>query len=214
MSVAHLQGKRTGRRRGSRSRPPWLLAVRWAQRQIERPGGRPPSKLALLLYQQGLEHPDRLLLCIARADDYERQMEEAAKRAAVAKAAAAERATTKPVAGKSASGPAVMPQNVRRRELPWRDILGWLSSRGVSLGCDDLLRCKADADGCIHFTFKMETTETMDRWTLQHLIATDRRTPADARVVKCELDRRGMVMLTLQSDQFTYVNPWGPIPEL
>jgi hypothetical protein len=68
MGVEHLQGKRTGRPRGSKSRP-WLRAIRWACRHVDRPDAVPPSPLAGYYLALGREHPDRFLACLAALDE-------------------------------------------------------------------------------------------------------------------------------------------------
>jgi hypothetical protein len=69
MGVEHLQGKRTGRRPGSKSAAPWVRDVRWAYRNLGKPDAEPPSALAGLLVALGRQHPDRLLACLATLDD-------------------------------------------------------------------------------------------------------------------------------------------------
>jgi hypothetical protein len=64
MSVEHLEGKRTGRPRGSKSSPLWLRAARWALRNLDSPDAVPPSALARRLVALGRKRPDRLVLCL------------------------------------------------------------------------------------------------------------------------------------------------------
>jgi hypothetical protein len=68
MSVEHLMGKRTGRRHGSKNRPEWVRAVRWAYAHLDDEGAVPPSPLAGLLLEIGRREPDRLCACLAVAD--------------------------------------------------------------------------------------------------------------------------------------------------
>ena len=68
MSLAHLEGKRTGRRPGSKSTPPWIRDARWAYRNLGRPGAEPPSPFAAALVALAREHPDRFLDCMLKAD--------------------------------------------------------------------------------------------------------------------------------------------------
>jgi hypothetical protein len=68
MSVEHLVGKRTGRRVGSKNRPGWVRAVRWAYAHLGDEGAVPPSFLAGLLLEVGRREPDRLVACLAVAD--------------------------------------------------------------------------------------------------------------------------------------------------
>src|SRR5262245_359863 len=67
MGIEHiLPHHRTGRPKGLRSRPAWVLAVRWAARNLDNPEpGRPPTALARRLLEMGREHPDRLVACLA-----------------------------------------------------------------------------------------------------------------------------------------------------
>jgi hypothetical protein len=68
MGMEHLEGKRTGRPRGSKSRPAWVRDVRWAHKHLGQSGATPPTPLAGLLLNLGCEHPDRLVACLALAD--------------------------------------------------------------------------------------------------------------------------------------------------
>ena len=68
MSVTHLAGKRTGRRHGSKNRPEWVRAVRWAYAHLDDEGAVPPWPLAGLLLKMAREQPDRLVACLALAD--------------------------------------------------------------------------------------------------------------------------------------------------
>jgi hypothetical protein len=72
-SVAHLEGKRTGRPKGSKTTPPWVRDALWAYRNLDKPDLKPPSLLAGLLLAMGREHPDRLVLLL---DALDRGMEE------------------------------------------------------------------------------------------------------------------------------------------
>jgi hypothetical protein len=65
MGAEHLNGKRTGRHRASKSAPPWERDVRWAYRNVADPDAQPPLALAGLLAALGRQHPDRLFLCLA-----------------------------------------------------------------------------------------------------------------------------------------------------
>jgi hypothetical protein len=67
MGVQHLEGKRSGRPRGSKSRP-WLRALRWACRNLHRPNAVPPTPLAEHYLALGRERPDQFLACLATLD--------------------------------------------------------------------------------------------------------------------------------------------------
>ena len=75
MGLEHLEGKRTGRPRGSKSTPPWVKAVRWASKNLDNPHAVPPSALAGRLLALGREHPDRLVACLANLYAMEHQDE-------------------------------------------------------------------------------------------------------------------------------------------
>jgi hypothetical protein len=64
MGVQHLEGKRTGRPKGSKSSPVWVRAARWALANLDYPDAVPPSPLAGRLLALGRESPDRLVLCL------------------------------------------------------------------------------------------------------------------------------------------------------
>src|SRR5262245_12147447 len=68
MGIEHLQGRRTGRRRGSKSGPFWLRAARWAAQNLGKPDAAPPSPLAARLLTLGLKHPDRLTACLTKLE--------------------------------------------------------------------------------------------------------------------------------------------------
>jgi hypothetical protein len=66
MGVAHLVGKRTGRPKGVRSRPPWERDIRWAYRNLAKADAVPPSVMAGRLLALGRDHPDRLAALLMR----------------------------------------------------------------------------------------------------------------------------------------------------
>jgi hypothetical protein len=76
MGLEHLQDKRTGRPRGSKSSPRWLRDAHWAYRNLGKPDSEPPTALAGLLVALGREHPDRFAACLATLDS---QMPKAGK---------------------------------------------------------------------------------------------------------------------------------------
>lgn len=67
MGIEHLEGKRTGRPRGSKSSP-WLRDARWAYRNLDNQDAKPPSALSGRLLQLGRKHPDRFAACLARLE--------------------------------------------------------------------------------------------------------------------------------------------------
>jgi hypothetical protein len=64
MGLEHLQGRRTGRRRGSKSTPAWIRDARWAYRNLGKPDAEPPSALAGRLVALGREQPDKFFACL------------------------------------------------------------------------------------------------------------------------------------------------------
>jgi hypothetical protein len=64
MGVEHLQGKRTGRRPGSKSAPPWVRDVRWAYRNLGKPDAVPPSDGARFWLTVAREQPDKFFACL------------------------------------------------------------------------------------------------------------------------------------------------------
>jgi ribosomal protein L7/L12 len=68
MGTQHLDGKRTGRPPGARSRLPWIRDLRWAYRNLDKPDPQPPTAFAGLLLAMGREHPERLVPCLAIMD--------------------------------------------------------------------------------------------------------------------------------------------------
>ena len=67
MGTAQLQGKRTGRPPGIKSRP-WRRAVLWCIRNLDKADAVPPSPLAGRLLALGREHPDRLVSLVIQLD--------------------------------------------------------------------------------------------------------------------------------------------------
>jgi len=64
MGVEHLQGKRTGRPRGSKSRP-WVRALGWAYRNMDKPDAEPPTPLAARLLALARADMAAFLRCLA-----------------------------------------------------------------------------------------------------------------------------------------------------
>src|SRR6266478_6210995 len=64
LAIKDLEGKRTGRRPGSKSRP-WVRDLKWACKNLDRPDAKPPSALAGRLVVLGREQPDRLVALLA-----------------------------------------------------------------------------------------------------------------------------------------------------
>ena len=67
-SVAHLEGKRTGRPKGIKSAPPHVRDVRWAYKNLDRPDAKPPSPFAARMRELGREQPERFLTCLLLVD--------------------------------------------------------------------------------------------------------------------------------------------------
>ena len=76
MGLEHLQGKRTGRPRGSKSTPRWIRDARWAIENLDSLDAVPPTALARRLHALGHKHPDRLVVCLARLDAVRRQADQ------------------------------------------------------------------------------------------------------------------------------------------
>jgi hypothetical protein len=68
MGLQHLAGKRTGRPKGSRSKPRWLRDLAWAEKNLGNPDAQPPSELARRLRDLGRARPDQFLACLALRD--------------------------------------------------------------------------------------------------------------------------------------------------
>jgi hypothetical protein len=81
MGIEHLNGKRTGRRPGTKSRPSWEREIHWAYKNLDREDAKPPSALAGRLLTLGREHPDRFAALLLRLGELGRP-ENGAPRAA------------------------------------------------------------------------------------------------------------------------------------
>jgi hypothetical protein len=127
MGVDHLQGKRTGRPRGSSSTPAWVRDLHWAERHLGDPDAVPPSPLAGRLLALARDQPDRFLACLALRDAQGQPSAppraSAVRRARGARAGRAwPYASRRPVtAVQDSGGPAGAPGPAahRRRRLPW-----------------------------------------------------------------------------------------------
>jgi hypothetical protein len=60
--------QRTGRPKGSKTTPPWVRAVSWAERNYGKPGAVPPNALAARILQMAQERPDLFVKCCALRD--------------------------------------------------------------------------------------------------------------------------------------------------
>jgi hypothetical protein len=65
MSLVHLEGKRTGRRPGSRNSSRWKRDLLWAWKNLGNPDAEPPSPLAGLLLAMGRSDPANFLFCLS-----------------------------------------------------------------------------------------------------------------------------------------------------
>jgi hypothetical protein len=68
MNTAHLDGKRTGRPRGTKSTPAWARDAKWAFRHFNDPDAVPPSEFARCLRDQARQRPDLLLAVLAQLE--------------------------------------------------------------------------------------------------------------------------------------------------
>ena len=68
MGIEHLNGRRTGRRPGQKSRPAWERGLLWAYKHLDQIEAKPPSELAGRLLALGRDAPDRLFACLALLD--------------------------------------------------------------------------------------------------------------------------------------------------
>jgi hypothetical protein len=68
MGVEHLQGKRTGRPRGSKNLPRWVRYVAWAEKNVGRTDATPPSPFAAFLRAMAREEPDKFVSYLVGAD--------------------------------------------------------------------------------------------------------------------------------------------------
>jgi hypothetical protein len=71
MGVAHLEGKRTGRRKGSKTAPEWLRGLRWAIKNFGKVAV-PPTPAAAKWQAIAYEQPDRFMKCWAQYEDMQR----------------------------------------------------------------------------------------------------------------------------------------------
>jgi hypothetical protein len=125
MGVEHLVGKRSGRPKGSKSRPPWVRDLLWAYRNLGKPDAVPPSPLAAGLAALGRERPEQLVACLALADGLGRQGQAADP---------GERTDGKPGDGAvppPPEAPTEPPHGLQRVSVPGEDLIAYL--RGAPL---------------------------------------------------------------------------------
>jgi hypothetical protein len=68
MALKDLDGKRTGRPKGSRTTSRVRRDILWAYRHLGKPDAKPPSAGARLWAALAREHPARFLACVARLE--------------------------------------------------------------------------------------------------------------------------------------------------
>ncbi len=196
MSLAHLQGKRSGRPRGSRSAPAWLRAARWASENLDDANAVPPTPLAGRLLAMGREHPDRLAVCLAKLSAMERAEHRRLNRAIV---------PTESVS-KKAEGPTESP----RAEQPD------LATKGDRNGRPGSLTNWLPDDDQLRRVKQVRVSEALLFGLLRSGNAGwARKAPFDARVVGCIADpSRREVCLIVRSQTFPEVAHGEPVPEL
>jgi hypothetical protein len=64
-SVAHLEGKRSGRPPGSKSTPRWIKDATWVERHLGDPDAKPSTALAAALLKLAREQPDKFVAVLA-----------------------------------------------------------------------------------------------------------------------------------------------------
>jgi hypothetical protein len=67
-SVAHLEGKRTGRPPASKSTPRWIKDLKWVEKHLGDPGAKPPTALAAQLVKLAREQPAEFVKLLALRD--------------------------------------------------------------------------------------------------------------------------------------------------
>jgi hypothetical protein len=75
MALEHLEGKRTGRPPGTKSRHPLLRDFWWAVKNQGKDDAHPPDEWAELLLAQGRADPAHMAVCVAKIKALERQVE-------------------------------------------------------------------------------------------------------------------------------------------
>jgi hypothetical protein len=200
MSTEHLQGKRTGRPRGAKSRLPVRRDAWWAYRNLAKPDAVPPSALAARLLALGREHPDRLALCLAKLDALAREAARRERKTASPKerqpapiAAAQPELKAKSTPPISAS-PAPPPASTRQPK----------NGDGTTLQLPDHRQPR-----------NVRTVFMPHRFVVQALMRYRASISWDINVIACKVDpdRQGVVF-TISSAQFTPVAEGQPIPEL
>jgi hypothetical protein len=68
MALEHLNGRRTGRPRGAKTRSRALRDIRWAYNHLGKPDAKPPSPGAKLWADLALSGPARFLTCVANLE--------------------------------------------------------------------------------------------------------------------------------------------------
>ncbi len=68
MGLEHLEGKRTGRPRGARTKSRLRRDIQWVYRNLNKPDAQPPSAGAKLWQKLAREQPAMFLECVVRVD--------------------------------------------------------------------------------------------------------------------------------------------------
>jgi hypothetical protein len=68
MGLEHLQGKRTGRKKGGKNRPLWQRDLEWASKHLGKPDAEPPTNGARFWRGVAETQPDRFAAALAEMD--------------------------------------------------------------------------------------------------------------------------------------------------
>jgi hypothetical protein len=193
VSVDHLVGKRTGRRKGSKSRPHWQRAVRWVERYLGDPDAKPPSPLAGRLLALANQDMAGFLRCLATLD---RQDDDGNRNAAAARPLDPQPSATPVLAASPAS--AALPAPPAGPKI-----------KTISLGVDGLQVVKRD------FT---NVPAHPDLYSLMLIAAALKhlwkKLPGGAAFLGCVEDRSRMrIVFTVRSEMFPPVVEGTPVPE-
>lgn len=163
MGLKDLEGKRTGRPRGSKSTPAWVRDLRWTSRNLGNPDAEPPSELARCLLALGREHSDRFLACLAildglgpKADQRDREASDRTERQSNPAEGLADRREQN---GNRAPRTSGQPLRLRRVSLAEQDVVFLLARYRANLPHDcKVVGCAVDpVRGGVVFTLTSET---------------------------------------------------------
>jgi hypothetical protein len=145
MSVAHLTGKRSGRRRGSKSAP-WRRAVLWSLRHLDEADAVAPTPLAGRLLALGRERPDLIVALAIQLEQTDSRSGGPMREAPPPVMSAPQQAPPASPPVQVSHAPQLRP--IKKLTFPARELVGWLSGHYAQPGWLHRLPTEIEIVGC------------------------------------------------------------------